>query len=154
MNVKKLVFPFIITFVFGCGISLAPGVSHAAVSPMTSGQWDQVDYDDYTVVTSSEYRRPYNEDQGIDYTVPSHGGDFGIKIHGYDSSTSYDVELWEYDPGNADDHIKDINNVSSDQIAKFSNIGSALDGSNNTAEFYVKIKTNYGTNAISIQYLD
>ncbi|TDK54769.1 hypothetical protein E2K98_28790 [Bacillus salipaludis] len=70
--------------------------------------------------------------------VDSHGGNFKAAFYGDAGYLS--VELWEYDPDNPDDLVRSARTVyGHGGELVWENISDALDGSDNTAEFYLKI---------------
>ncbi|MBD8028676.1 hypothetical protein H9636_18775 [Ureibacillus sp. Re31] len=111
-----------------------PNVS--IITPMDAGQWDQIGQQTFTGITglTTLTTQKFN----------SYGGDFRTSFHYQEQNLR--VQLWEYDPDNADDLVKDWQTVYGHGGGlDFRSIGSFVDGTDGKAEFYLVIKTTDST---------
>lgn len=70
----------------------------------------------------------------------SGGGDFKVEFTGISSGNSFTAQLMEYDPDNADDPVGGQVRIDAfNNVLLASGISGFVDGSDNEAEFYVKI---------------
>ncbi|SDY05268.1 hypothetical protein [Thermoactinomyces sp. DSM 45892] len=114
--------------------------SFALIMPITvfagPGEWDYLGM--------SEFKWNKDLKKYVTGTKPSHGGDykFCVSLEGVHETEK--IELWEYDPDNPDDHILTIN-LRDDQCHVVHDVGRFIDGTNKTAEFYLRKSSNsYG----------
>ncbi|WP_243648710.1 hypothetical protein [Hazenella coriacea] len=101
-------------------------VVRANENTVFNGVWDYVGRR-----TTSSSENPTNY-------VYSTGGDFKFKVVSGPSGGAW-YALYEYDPDNADDHVRDLwfYLYPGDEVI-YRDIGNYVDGSNKKAEFYVR----------------
>lgn len=126
---------------------MSPNAVSAQVGTEGAGTWDTVAWEDGYFYTGVEYT--------FSKVVPSGGGDFALEFIRNDGGGQFRVELWETDDNGQTGTYVRYANTNSDGMAIFRDIGGSVDGSNNQAEFFVKITKISGPNGTAVwNYLD
>ncbi|QTM98731.1 hypothetical protein ERJ70_05120 [Sediminibacillus dalangtanensis] len=132
-------------------------VAVTGISTLGAGSWDKV-YTHPSWAVDTSWNRPLNNNAwDTTYTVDSNGGDFAVKVDPYRPSSigTIQVKLFEEDEsGNSPEELAVRYLDSSGGWAIWRNIGGYVDGSNDTAEFYINIRTTYGSSGIDLTYYD
>ncbi|PLR78340.1 hypothetical protein CU633_05895 [Bacillus sp. V3-13] len=90
-------------------------------------------YNNYTYIPAGD---------GVNWR--SGGGDFKVEFTGITSGNSFSAQLFEYDPDNADDPVGSAVRIDGfNNVLLAQNISGFKDGSDNEAEFYVRLSNAY-----------
>ncbi|ETP68929.1 hypothetical protein HF394_14865 [Planococcus glaciei] len=111
-------------------------LSIVSVSQASAAGWNNVGQQTFTGITSIKTLKTK--------TFQSTGGDFQGVFHYQHQNLS--VQLWEYDPDNADDLVRSWQTAyGQGGSLTYRDIGKYVDGSDGKAEFYFVIKTTDST---------
>ncbi|MCH1626241.1 hypothetical protein [Fredinandcohnia quinoae] len=130
-------------------------VNAMEITPFGAGEWDVVNVDE-SVYISSTFQRPGG------YVTESNGGDFAVDLS-FPTQFPYPgliyVELWEDDGSKTqrvypDKGTHTVEVSGNGGLAVWRGISSYLDGKENQAEFFIKIKGNGGQGLTYVEYLD